>query len=94
MQSILNKLITDQKNQLNSFEQKRHEMRLAVEQTEKEILQQHGCTLSNAPLDVMNIIIQLRDDYRYYWGDEGVLLTALMRRQTAARQKIIDDMNT
>lgn len=87
-------LITSQENQLKAFERHKADILAAVQETETEILQQHGCTIASAPLEVMNIIIQLRDDYNRYWSNDGILLTELMRRQTVARQKIIDDMNT
>jgi hypothetical protein len=92
MQTILSKLIADQENQLKAFERHRAEMLQAVDETEKEILQQHGCTLLDAPWEVTKIIIKLRDDYNRYWSNDGILLTELMRRQIAARQKIIDSM--
>lgn len=92
MQSILSKLIANQENQIKAFERHRAEMWQAVQATEKEILQLHGCTLSNAPLEVINIITQLQEDYNRYWSNDGILLSELMRRQTAAREKILVTM--
>jgi len=92
MQPIMSKLIADQENQLRAFERHRAEMLQAVKATEEEILEQHGCTLSNAPWEVITIITKLRDDFNRYWSNDGILITELMRRQTAARQRVIDSM--
>lgn len=88
----LNKLVTSQENQIKAFERKRLEVLEAVHQTEQELLQQHNCTYNNAPPDVLKIIAKLRDDYNTYWSNDGILINELMRRQTAARQRIIDTM--
>jgi hypothetical protein len=89
----LNELITQQENQIKVFQRQRADMWAAVQATEKEILQQHNCTYNTAPPNVLHIIAKLREDYDRYWSHDGVLLTELMRRQTMARQKLIDDMN-
>lgn len=90
----LKDLFTKQENQIRAFERHRATMLQCVQTTEKEILQQYNCTYNDAPPEVLNIITLLRDDYNRYWGsDGGILLNALMRRQAAARQRIIDELH-
>ena len=86
----LKDLFAKQQAQIKSFEFHRNQMLAAVQATEKEILQHYGCTYSDAPPDVLNIIAKLRDDYSRYWASDGILLNELMRRQAAARQKVLD----
>jgi hypothetical protein len=88
----LKDLFTKQENQIKAFERHRTEMLAAVQSTEKEILQLHGCTLSDAPPSVLNIITKLREDYDRNWSSDGILITALMRRQAEARQRILVTM--
>ena len=89
----LKDLFTKQEAQIFAFERHRASMLQCVQTTEKEILQYYGCTFADAPPDALNIITKLREDYNLYWGSpDGILLTELMRRQAAARQRIIDSM--
>lgn len=88
----LKDLFTKQENQIKAFERHRADMLAAVQATEKEILQQYGCTLSDASPDILNIITQLRKDYERYWSNDGILLTELMRRQTENRQRILNNL--
>lgn len=90
----LHDLITKQEKQIQAFERHRADMWAAVQATEKEILEQHGCAYTDAPPHVLTIINKLREDYCRYWWNDGILLTALMQRQTAARQRIIDTKKT
>lgn len=90
----LKDLFTKQEAQIKAFERHRADMLAAVQGTENEILQLHGCTLSDAPPEVLNIITLLRKDYDRYWSsNDGILLTELMNRQAAARQRIIDGLH-
>ncbi|WP_143774309.1 hypothetical protein [Niastella vici] len=86
----LQDLILKQERQVHSFERHRASMWDAVQATEKEILEQHDCTYSDAPPHILTIINKLREDYYRYWWNDGILFTALMRRQAAARQRILD----
>jgi hypothetical protein len=79
-----------QENQIKAFERHRADMWAAVQTTEKEILQQEGCTFSDAPPHILTIITKLREDYERHWSNDGILITELMRRQAEARQKILD----
>jgi hypothetical protein len=88
----LKDVFTKQEKQILAFERHRAAMLTAVQETEKEILQQYGCTLSDAPPEVLIIITKLREDYNHYWSNDGILLTELMRRQEAARQRVLDTM--
>ncbi|OQP49054.1 hypothetical protein [Niastella populi] len=90
----LHDLITKQEKQIQAFERHRADMWAAVQATEKEILQLHDCTFTDAPPHVLAIVNKLREDYYRYWWNDGVLLTALMNRQAAARQRVIDRMKT
>jgi hypothetical protein len=88
----LKDLFSKQEAQVAAFDRHRADMLAAVQATEKEILQQYGCTLSDAPPEVLNIITKLREDYERYWSPDGILFNELMRRQATARQKILDTM--
>jgi hypothetical protein len=88
----LKDLFTKQENQIKAFERHRADMLKAVQETEREILRQHCCAMSDAPPHILGIIAKLRDDYDRYWSNDGILLTALMRRQTEARQRILATM--
>lgn len=86
----LKDLFTKQENQIKAFERQRAEMLKAVQTTELELLQLSGCSYTDAPPHVLEIITKLREDYARYWGNDGVLLNELIRRQTIARQKILN----
>lgn len=88
----LKDLFSKQENQLKAFERHRADILQAVQTTEKEILQQYGCNVSDAPPDILIIITKLREDYNRYWSNDGILINELMRRQTANRQRILDDL--
>jgi hypothetical protein len=88
----LKDLFTKQENQIKAFERHRADMLVAVQATEKEILQQQGYTFSDAPLHVLAIIAKLREDYDRYWSNDGILLTQIMRRQSANRQTLLNTM--
>jgi hypothetical protein len=88
----LKDLFMKQENQIKAFERHRADMLKAVQTTELELLQQEGCTFSDAPPHLLEIITKLREDYTRYWSNDGILITELMRRQAIARERILATM--
>jgi len=86
----LKDLFTKQENQIKAFEYHKELMRIAVSDTEQQLLQEHRCTYTDAPPEVLKIITKLREDYEKYWSNDGILLTALMRRQFKNREELFN----
>src|SRR5882757_5955105 len=85
-------LYEKQENQIKAFQAAQQDAQQATAQQEKDILKASACDYHNAPYQVWEQINVLREDCEHYWGNDGILLTELMRRQAKARQKVLNLM--
>lgn len=82
-----------QEDQIKKFERHRAEIFKAVQETEREILQQYNCSYRESPLYVQAIINTLREDYYRYWWNDGLILSRILQNQKKAKERILNPIS-
>jgi hypothetical protein len=86
----IGKVIARHENQLAAFKLMRQEAEEGLLRQEGQLLEKFHCDYHTASYEVWEVIEDLRREHYKNWGNDGKLITELMRRQSAELQKVID----